>query len=338
MITIKYYPKPSKDNQYVHNTISSIETAFATKVDIASSLKTVLKKPKLLFSQKKSDFLIINWLENHLRSSNNSLSILGIFKYFLYLLYFRLIAKKLIYVRHNIYPHNMVGIHAKIACYITEVGMKLCQQKVVHSGHLKDKGYAYVPHPLYDLKLDLKYKPKFNNYYIIFGRIERYKKIETIIKNWDLEETLLIAGSIGEQSYLDELETISAQKNIKFDARYIPDNEAASLVKESKGAILAHADEDMIVSGSFFFAITLGAPVFAIETPFFNWLRKEQQFKGLYLSPSPEMIITTLRTEHPCDSNAIKMQADAFFGPISTAKSWQGVIDNSSNPKTKDTQ
>jgi len=227
----------------------------------------------------------------------------------------------------------MVGFHAKIATIITDIGEKLCHTKIAHSGHLTSKGYAYIPHPLYNLKLDTQYKPKFNNYYIMFGRIEHYKKIETIIKNWNLEETLLIAGSIGDESYLNELTSMAQGKNIKFDARFIPDNEAANLVKDSKGVILAHADEDMIVSGSFFFAITLGVPVFAIENPFFNWLKQELKFKELYLSPTPEIIVASLTKSQPFDRAIIKKQANDFFGPDATEKSWQSVINNTPNPK-----
>ncbi|WP_321325735.1 hypothetical protein [Thiomicrorhabdus sp.] len=319
---IKYFPEPSKDNQYVQNTINAIETAFKTKVEIASSLKSVIKRPKLLFDQKKSDLLIINWLENHLRSPNNGLSILGIFKYFLYLLYFRLISKKTIYVRHNIYPHNMKGFHAKLATFITNIGENLCHKKIAHSGHLIKEGYDYVPHPLYNLSLSNEYKSSYDNYYTMFGRIERYKKIETIIKNWDLEETLLIAGSIGDQSYLDELLKLSVGKNIQFDARFIPDNEAANLVSASNGIILAHSEENMIVSGSFFFAITLGVSVFAIKNPFFNWLEKEG-FKGLIVFDETSAMIKQLKinTSHPT-KKAIQHKAVQIFGQETVKEKW----------------
>jgi len=328
---IKYFPQPSKDNQYIQNTINEIENAFETKVGIVSSLKNAIQNPKALFGNRRSDVFIINWLENNLRGSNNKLSTLGVFKYFIYLLYFRLTAKKIIYVRHNVYPHNMEGWHAKSASFITDIGEKLCHQKVAHSGHLIKEGYAYVPHPLYNLTLNNEHNPNLNNYYIMFGRIERYKKIETVINHWTLEEKLVIAGSVGSQSYLDELIGKAEGKNIKFDARFIPDDEAASLVKESNGVILAHADEDMIVSGSFFFAVTLGVPVFAIVKPFFSWLKNEQNFNDLYLFDKSEDIVSALKKQHSFDSNVIQTQANAFFGTIATAQAWKRVINDLSN-------
>ncbi len=327
-ITLKYFPQPSKDNQYIQNTITALENAFETKVDIVPSLKTAIQNPKMLFQTPKSDVFIINWLENSLRGTNNRFSTLGAFKYLIYLFYFRLTAKKIIYVRHNIYPHNMKGWHAKAASIVSNMGEKLCHQKVSHSGHLIKDGYAYVPHPLYTLTLSREIQSTLNNYYIMFGRIERYKKIETVIKHWVLEETLLIAGSVGDQAYLDELITLATGKNVQFDARFIPDDEAALIVKKSNGVILAHADEDMIVSGSFFFAITLGVPVFAVVKPFFSWLINEENFTDLYLFETSEQIVTTLEKKHSFDNQVIQVQAEMFFGSVTTAQTWRKVIND----------
>ncbi len=325
---ILYFPRPDKSNQYSENMINILSTNITYKVDANLSFKQLLKSPRLLLSKNKYDVVILNWPENDLRSKNNRLSVIGVFKFFVKLAYFAVIANKLIYVRHNLYPHNMKGWHAKAASFITDIGEKLCHQKVAHSGHLIKEGYAYVPHPLYNLTLNNEHNPNLNNYYIMFGRIERYKKIETVINHWTLEETLIIAGSVGSQSYLDELIGMAEGKNIKFDARFIPDDEAATLVKESNGVILAHADEDMIVSGSFFFAITLGVPVFAVVKPFFSWLINEENFTDLYLFKTSEQIVTTLEKKHSFDNHVIQAQAEMFFGSVTTAQTWRKVIND----------
>jgi hypothetical protein len=38
--------------------------------------------------------------------------------------------------------------------------------------------------------------------------------------------------------------------------------------------LICHSDDDMIVSGSIVFAISIGVPVFAVETPFITWFRQ----------------------------------------------------------------
>lgn len=328
-ITIKYFPQPSKDNQYVQNTINAIEHALYTKVELAPNLKDAFKNLKTVFSNQKSDIFIINWLENHLRRSNNKLSILGVFKYFIYLIYFRLLAKKIIYVRHNFYPHNMKGWQAKLACYIANIGEKLCHIKVSHSGHLESQGYEYVPHPLYSsppVEQELQQKHE-DEYFIMFGRIERYKKFETIIDHWNNNKKLLIAGSVGDQEYLNELKNKASEKNIIFDARFIPEDEATNLVMNSNGLILAHADKDMIVSGSFFYAITLGVPVFAIEKPFFTWLKSEHDFEGLFISTSSVDLVKLIQNKKNIKLD-IRIKAEKMFGDATTVKAWQYLLNS----------
>ena len=327
MLTIKYFPAPTQYNQYIQNTIEAIQSATGSNVGIVPSWKSFTKKPFHFIRQERSDIYIVNWLENSLRSKNNKISVLGIIKFFRYLLFFRLGAKKIIYVRHNLYPHNMEGFHAKLAKIITDIGQYLCSIKVTHSGHLIKQGYFYIPHPLYQLP-EIKIKTGHEPFFVMFGRICAYKKFEDVINHWKINKKLIIAGSIGDKAYLQKLKLLAKDKNIEFDARFIPDEEAATLVKESNGVILTHADEDMIVSGSFFFAITLGVPVFAIVKPFFTWLKNEQNFTSLYVFDKPEEIVAALQKQHSFDSNVIKTQANAFFGNIATVQSWERAMND----------
>ena len=326
MLKIKYFPPPNGLNQYVQNSIDSIEDALGVKVGILPSIKTVIRKPKIIFGTSRSDILIINWLDNLLSTPTGYFSVLGSIKYVIFLIYFRLAAKKIIYVRHNNFPHNMKGRHAKLAQFIINFGEKFCHQKISHSGHLADKGYDYVPHPLYRLNIDGEQSLCYDNYYVMFGSIARYKKMENIIENWTIEETLLIAGSVSNNEYLSELTMLAKGKNVIFEARSIPDDEAAAIVSNSHGIILVHAQADMIVSGSFFFAVTLGVPVFAVETPFFTWLKQEHNFMGLHIYSEPKEIIDGLLKTEALSKQAIQTEAEILFGKEAMNQGWRNAI------------
>jgi hypothetical protein len=62
------------------------------------------------------------------------------------------------------------------------------------------------------------------------------------------------------------------REHIKVVPRFVDDAEAQLIIRRARALVLSHADEDMIVSGSFFYAMSLGVPVFAVRTPFIDWV------------------------------------------------------------------
>lgn len=324
MKKIYYFPKPNNSNQYSNNTIKAIENAGDFSVVNAPTLKEFIKNPLQILRCNRADFLIVNWLESHLARKDGSFSLIGTFKFFSYLLLFKIIAKKLIYVRHNTYPHNMSGKSAKLATKLTDICQKFCNAKVAHSGHLSGSGYTYIPHPLYG-ELNT-YSEKRNGYYIIFGKIERYKNIESVILNWISDFPLLIAGSVGDEVYLKYLKGISQGRNVKFDARFIPDSEAEMLVSQAKALIIAHADDDMIVSGSFFYALSLGVPVISKSSKFFEWLVNARGFKSIVIFDCASELENTLKRETFLSAAEVLKEADENFGALKVELSWKSLL------------
>jgi hypothetical protein len=50
----------------------------------------------------------------------------------------------------------------------------------------------------------------------------------------------------------------------------------------------------MIVSGSFFFAISLGMPVYALQTPFLTYIKHKLLFPGLFLYSGMDDLVRDL--------------------------------------------
>uniref|UniRef100_UPI003A971146 hypothetical protein n=1 Tax=Klebsiella pneumoniae TaxID=573 RepID=UPI003A971146 len=223
--------------------------------------------------------------------SNGTFSFKGISKLLVKILIFKLKFKKIIFVRHNFYPHSAkkeISAKAKNLVDKLEVFFDHC---VVHSPVFPNYKYEYIPHPLYKfpLKIDAKQDIKYdNNKFVIFGRISSYKKYEKIIEVFPCEHQLLIGGQCDDNAYLNKIQSLVKNKcNVSISPFYLDDIKAKELINSTGGLIISHADDDMIVSGSFFYGLTLGIKMFAVATPFLKWA--EEQFGADVIETFPNV-------------------------------------------------
>lgn len=73
-----------------------------------------------------------------------------------------------------------------------------------------------------------------------------------MIKLFPKNKRLLIAGFCEDKEYRDELtRLISGNSNVQLISKFLTDDEARKLVRSANAMIISHADDDMIVSGSF---------------------------------------------------------------------------------------
>ncbi|HCC6008268.1 TPA: hypothetical protein N3A27_005327, partial [Klebsiella pneumoniae] len=243
----------------------------------------------LSFKFIRKDIAIINWLENGFVSKNGEISYLGTIRVFIILLLLKLRFKKLLYVKHNHYPHNIKTKNIKTVISLMKIIVRVSDSVVVHSP--TEVNLTYLPHPLYRYPLELSQNiqsPDVDKY-IIFGRITRYKKIEDVILAFPDNKKLIIAGGCEDRGYLSFLEELVKDKsNIIIKGYFHSDKDAANLIKGCNGLILSHSNEEMIVSGSFFYSLTIGVKVYAIQTPFLSWVGENvgddviQNFKNLH--------------------------------------------------------
>ena len=237
----------------------------------------------------RKDIAIINWLENGFLNKNGTVSYLGTIRICMILLLLKIRFKKLLYVKHNHYPHNIESKSINKIKYLMKIIVRFADFAVIHSP--TEHNFTYLPHPLYKYPLKLSpsaISPDFERY-IIFGRIARYKKIEDVIVAVPDNKKLIVAGGCEDKGYLSFLEGLIKDKtNITIKGCFISDADAANLIKGCNGLILSHSNEDMIVSGSFFYSLTLGVKVYALQTPFLSWVGENvgndviQNFKNLH--------------------------------------------------------
>lgn len=268
-LSIAYFPFENKNNRYTDN-FKKILSGFG---DIAEAppLKHMLRRVR----PRRFDVLILNWSDNSfVNDKTGGISLFGVVKEFFRIAVYRIIARKLVFVRHNVYPHEAKGASRQRAKKLIEWYEKCFDLCWVHSGHMVEGKRVYVPHPLYDVMHDasavLSSLPLPEKYFIVFGRIQSYKKIDQLMEHLPENMNLVICGSCPDQEYKQKLYAFN-KSNVTIIAEFISDELAKELIVASSGVVICHADDDMIISGSIVFAISLGVPVLAIETPFVRW-------------------------------------------------------------------
>lgn len=245
---------------------------------------------------KKSDLAIVNWVDNQFLNERGRVSLIGVLKVYLKVILLRLSSKKIAYVRHNVYPHNSHPDSIRILTRMTDRLSRFFDMTFVHSPVFSQTGEQYIPHPLYQYPLVIdgySATKRDDDLYIIFGRVVRYKKIDEVIKFFPKNKRLIIAGFCEDEIYASELnDLIKERSNIQFISRFLTDTEAGQLVSSANAMIISHADEDMIVSGSFFYALSQRISIICVETPFMRWGEK---------TLSSEIVLTCSSISTMCD-------------------------------------
>lgn len=329
------YPKAT-DNPYLRSNVALLEElgfeVIAEPTLWGDRGKFLLKH----LIKRDIDSVVVNWHENLFRHRDGRVNWMGIPIYLISLLLFRLMSRRVVYIRHNLYPHSFTQ-HWKrsLAKMVVGIGQKIAQVRATHSGHMRPAGFQYLPHTLYKtFKSDHLEQVDVGcslpeDFHVMFGFIERYKRVDEVIRCWNNAAYLVIAGNCKDQNYLDELHRLAEGKNILFITRFIKEDEAQKIVGLSRGLIIAHADEDMIVSGSFFFGISVGAPLFAVRTPFLDWYKQNDTSNYLRLFETIDSLVTAATSNHqPPNLTKDRMeQIRVQFSNENIKAAWSKLLD-----------
>lgn len=229
------------------------------------------------------DVLILNWVENQLVSRNTRrISLYGVLRVAVQLVLMRIFARRLVFVRHNLYPHRTAARSASLARKLIDYYERCCDVVFVHSGdeltlHAGPGARHYLPHPLYrrvtsadpsSLQAQLGIPA---HYFLVFGRIVPYKRIEQLMARWPAGRPLVVCGEVGDQAYA-QLLAMRTRDNIVYKPGLLSEEDAQALVLGAEAVIIAHGEPNTLVSGSFFYALSLHRPVLALRTGFLEWI------------------------------------------------------------------
>lgn len=317
-LRIGYVPGHAEGNAYVQRTQEAL-AELGQVYPLSPSTKSLWRLLK--FRPGFFDVIIVNWLEYKIANPvTGRLSWAGVLAYYLQILSFRIFCRRLVYLRHNTYPHHANSRSADTLTRIIDLSERLYSITATHSGHFADK--HYLPHPLYqEYPMTAK-----GNHFIVFGRVMPYKNIEQLISHFPVDEQLIVAGPCDDQPYFRKLQAVAEGRKVEFIPRYLSEEEAQCLVGTARGLILSHADNDMIVSGSFFYALSLGTPVIAVRTPFFNWVQDELDLQGLTLVGEIESIGTALKQQLHLPAEVILRSARQYFSLVTVTACWDALF------------
>ncbi len=224
---------------------------------------------------RRLDALVLNWTDNDLLDRRTRrVAWRKAARLFARTIALRLAVRRLVFLRHNVYPHATAPGGEADATRWVDRYERLFDVVLTHSGDATQRSRRYCPHPLYPRvgpPIGSPARALPTDYVVAFGRIVRYKRLERLMTAFPDDRALVVVGAIGDRDYATELAAI-ARPNVVFAPGLIDEAEAQAIVAGSRALVIAHADPDVVVSSSFFFAMSLGVPVIAVATPFLRWV------------------------------------------------------------------
>lgn len=292
---------------------------------------------KSLFSKgttKVYDVLVVNWRENALVSNNKKITIKTLFEYYTSLLLYRVCTRKLIYVAHNKFPHNIDPAHIRFAKKIISFGLKCSDRVVVHSKPeaCDYDNSTYVPHPLYSIpnteprSISL---PTKQDFYVVIGRIQEYKNLDSLIKTWPDNAYLLILGPCNSRDYLEKLRSLAKDKCVIINEGFHSEPYLKACISSSLGVIISNNNDSMYVSGSYFFSISCGARILTLDSPFYRWVKTTELSDYIKIFSNLEEITKEIEgfdNAITWSPQAIKNSATLVFGDSEIESAWNKAI------------
>jgi glycosyltransferase involved in cell wall biosynthesis len=302
---IAYIPDDDMGNAYTGR-MRELLASFG-EVERCAGIKSLLRQ--LPHSFRRYDVIVVNWMDNAIVAfGTGRISVRGITQLFFKTLLLKAFARRMVFVRHNNYPHYTAAGSESSAQRLVDFYENLFDAIVTHSGAAVASGRRerfYCPHPLYhaeapsaDISSALPGAVPAGEYFVAFGRIEPYKKIDALIENFPRNRILVVAGSVGDAAYAERLAGMK-RDNVIFLPGRLSEAAAQQLVLASAGVVIANADPDVVVSGTFFYAMSLGRPIYAVTTSFLSWVQDRVGSELLVLGPDLKRLCRTLSSADP---------------------------------------
>jgi beta-1,4-mannosyltransferase len=229
---------------------------------------------------------------------------------------------RIVWVRHNFKPHLAATSSFSRKLLMRMMG-RVCDVVVTHRP-LPDASSKVVPHPLPERPASLDHTRR-DIPFLWFGAVERYKGLETLLAVWPRTCKLQIVGRCRDAHLAQALRSIIIQRGLDatWDDRRVSDRELDDLLLRSRWVVMAHTDDAMIVSGTAYHAMGLGANLLALDSEFSRHLAERHAFVTLFREGDLEGALADLEAMDPC---AVREQAESYYGDAACLNAWQEVL------------
>ena len=289
-----------------------------------------LYHPRNLLSREEN-WVVLNWYEDQpfRKGLSGIRRVVFIASFFVTLWVMRLFSKNIIWVRHNYRPHNS---DADIDLYRSIVRlMRSVADRVVTLERTELLGTSVTKHPLYkedaviiDLQKEMQIRTKQFDY-LYFGSIKPYKRLDALLDAWPESKKLTIRGFCSDSTYTQKLLDIIKQRDIDVDweNRFLSDEELEAAVANSRYVILPHDDHEMISSGTFYMAVSLGANILCFDSAFAR--NKAERFDFVQVI-TPEALPEQLESLRYMPSDQVMTEALAHYSDKAVTEAWRHVL------------
>jgi beta-1,4-mannosyltransferase len=315
------YPNAMDDNDYLKINIRLWQELGLN----IRSFNSILKKTFTPYLWGK-DYLILNFFEN---------SVLGRSPFFRlvravsFLLFARCVVKKIIWVRHNYGPHNTCGVDIRWYKYICFFLDNISHEIVAHKEVSTINVTHVIPHPLYfptdNVPLMTISKRSLAREFLYFGQVRKYKGLSSLLIRWPTNVQLVMLGSCNDIVLEEEIRSIINQRNLNVVWRneFISKELLDDAILKADCVIIPHVDKSMIVTGSAFHAMSLGANLLINESEFSDWATKLYPFASSYNSSTLNEHVnnTEFVKKHDVLISAIKNNGDEIV-----KQAWKSVF------------
>ena len=254
-------PKEGYVNPYCNNYKKSLSKYF--NVAELDNPKTPMKSLTLLLFSFKADVFVLNWIEN---AFVWKLGFLQFFLVVLSLFIIKLRNKKIVWMYHNISPHEGKSFCSE---FIMKFLFKNASIIISHS-KLAEKiacNFArcpvrYLCHPVcIPVVNECKHKLA-DCEIIVWGSILPYKGIAEFLENAapKISKNILIIGKCSD-SRLEQRIKKSIRSNITFVNRYAPYEEIAAYVKKAEYVLFPYNKDSVSSSGALMDTIAMGGGI-----------------------------------------------------------------------------
>lgn len=254
---VYFYPSTNQDFAYCTNFKNAISNRF--NILNLKCKKAIIGCWPLLKYSFIADVFILNWLENIIFSR------FGLLQYYIVRVALRIIGirhKKIVYIFHNIHPHQGVNI------YTTKLQNTLFKKSNIIISHSKDaatfarnKTIVPVYYRCHPVKIfNFKNNVEVESYdVLIWGEIYPYKGVVEFLSFLRAKKSnikVLVLGNCSDKTLADKITSLSGE-NIIFDNRKASFDEIASLSQKSKYVLFPYVGECVSSSGALIDAIVM---------------------------------------------------------------------------------
>ena len=283
---------------------------------------------KYLLIHPKKAIVILNWVEDRVYGRSYKTTVQYFFKMILLVVFSKICAKKVIWIKHNFRPHNSKGSTKRF-----DFLCKLYSQLNIPPISLES--YFASPsliHPLYksnnELIEDVKATEQESTIDVLFfGGIKPYKNLDKVLLDWPSSIPLKIAGKCSDSTYTEMLEKIIEERslNVDWDNRFLSSDELNEMLRASKFVLLPHSDNTMISSGSFYHAIGEGCNVL-VNASLFGKVKSEQH-SFVHLVDIGKISKDMLRILF-VSKKEVRKEVLACYGENRVVEAWDMVLNN----------